>query len=337
LNSVLIDNVAVGSKGGKTNAGFRLSDEAPTSPAETLLTMVSNEAHSNGDVGFISWLNNQLVVDIIGFNAWRNGRTGMMLGAYNHRVRIFGARLAENGEMNIDVWVVRAWVQDSTLRRSKVGIFFNRHSLASDPQNPSLIVNTRFLEDTAADVSQVHEACESPEDEHAPDSRRCSANFVLFAMPTFSSLRAIDFGWQKNANSWFEILDWRNPPTGVPSSFRVLRRDQAGDQARLFAPFDGQIRPVQRAWDYPPQVSIAEAAADPKTGSITIEAEAHGIVAIEFFANGVMVKRVTTPPYRVTWAPGPGVARRVYLYARAIDAAGGVAYSRPVQVLGTRP
>jgi hypothetical protein len=340
LNTVLIDNVAVGSQGGKANSGFRLSDESPSSRTDTLLTMVSNESHSNGDNGFLSWLNNQSVLDIIGFNAWRNGRAGMMLGAYDHRVRVFGARLSENGEMSIDVWVVRAWVQDSTLRRSKFGILFNEHALPSDPQNPALIVNTRFSEDTIADVSQVHLACESPGDEHSPYSRRCPANYALFAQPTFSSPRAIDFGWQKNANSWFEILDWSSPPAGVPSSFRVLRRDQAGDQTRLFAPFGGQIGPVQRTWDYPPRVTIATLGAGPTAGSITAQAVAHGsrgIAAVEFFANGVMVKRVTVAPYQVAWTPGRAVAQRIYIYARAIDMAASVAYSPAVEVLVTRP
>lgn len=337
FNTILIDNVAVGARGSRDTSGFRFAEDAAWSDAATPFVMVKNESHGNS-YGLFSWTNAKLAFDVVGFKAWRNTEAGIGLGAYNSRFRIIGADLAENEEYNVIDWVVRAWIQDSVLRRSKVGILFSRHFVRSDPESPALIVNTRFLDHSAADVSLDHRACEVPGEERSPDSRECSANYAIFARPQFLSRRPIDFGWHQNANSWLEVLDWPSPPAGLPPSFRIVRRDQAADGDRPSPLVDGRIRPVQRVWDYPPTVEIS-AEGSPARG-ITLRARAQddrGIVSVDFFVDGTLIQRVTAAPYEAVWRPRSQGRRRAYVFARATDTAGNVAYSQVLQFTAPTP
>ncbi len=339
LNTVLIDNVAVGSNGGKHNAGFRITSSAPFSADAVPLTMVANEAHGNDDDGLLTWINSKPVLDVVGFNAWRNGRSGIVLGAYDHRIRIFRAQLREHAESNIAVWVVRGWIQDSALRGSPYGVFFHRHSLPSNPADPTLIVTTRFQDHTVADASQDHRACESREDESTPSSRKCSANYVVFARPSFLSQRPVDFGWHRNANTWFEVLDWQPPVQGLPASFRIWRKDRA-DTGPLVAAFDGRVAPIQRSWDYPPSIEIDVRPTGQRLPSAIISARSRddrGIVATEFFVNGVLLKRLDAPPYEAAWSWQATSAQSRYVWARTFDTGGNVAYSQVVRLNPASP
>jgi cell migration-inducing and hyaluronan-binding protein len=340
FNAIVIDNVAVGSRGGKLASGFHLgghvSGVSRTAPP---LAMVHNEAHGNGAYGLFSWTNAKLPFDVVGFRAWRNGKAGLGLGAYNNRFRIIGAELSENVEHNATVWLIRAQIQDSTLTGSKIGIFFTEHPVGSDPQAPAQIVNTRFSQHSYADVSQDHRRCPVLEQERLPDSKRCPANYALFARPQFSSSRPIDFGWQENANSWLEVIDWAARPAGLPPSFRVVREDQEGE-GKPFALFGGRIRPAQRAWDYPPVVAIALSRPRSTSGAgLTIRAAARddrGIVAVEFLVDGVVRQRLTRPPFEISLSAAAG-ASRSYVYARAMDGGGNVAYSQVLRVPPAAP
>lgn len=339
LNTILVDNVAVGAQGGRDNSGFHLAEGQDYSPAAAPLTMVRNEAHSNRGHGFFSWTNNKVVLDVVGFRAWRNGRTGMSVGAYNNRLRIFRASLSENGQYNLNIWVVRSWLQDSALARAPVGIFFSRHHVNSDPEDPTVIVNTSFAAHPEADVSQDHRPCALADEERQPTSRRCAANYALFVRPTFSSGRAIDFGWQQNANSWIEIQSWLNPPPGVPSSVRLVRRDQQGEGTSFFPRFDARVRSARRVVDMPPSVDLTVATNERSGAGVVLRAQPRddrGVVAVEFFADGVMLRRVTTPPYEVAWSPGPQARQTPVVYARAFDSGGNLAYSQVLPVVLAR-
>ncbi|MGH2627753.1 MAG: G8 domain-containing protein, partial [Anaerolineales bacterium] len=134
FNTILIDNVAVGAVGGRDFSGFHLAENADHSLSRLPLAMVGNEAHSNGAHGLFSWTNSKLAFDIVGFSAWRNGRSGVALGAYNHRFRLFNAALSENGLHNVGTWVIRPWIQDSVLQASPVGIFFYPREVPGSPE-----------------------------------------------------------------------------------------------------------------------------------------------------------------------------------------------------------
>jgi len=340
FNAIVIDNVAVGSRGGKLASGFHLGGHASgVSRTAPPLAMVHNEAHGNGAYGLFSWTNAKLPVDVVGLRAWRNGKAGLGLGAYNNRFRIIGAELSENAEHNATVWLIRAQIQDSTLTGSKIGIFFTEHPVGSDPQAPAQIVNTRFSQHSHADVSQDHRPCPVPEQERLPDSKRCPANYALFARPQFSSSRPIDFGWQENAHSWLEVIDWASPPAGLPQSFRVVREDQEGE-GTPFPLFGGRIRPAQRAWDYPPIVAVSFSRTGSNAGTgLTIRAEARddrGIAAVEFLIDGIVRRHLTRPPFEMIWPAAAG-APRSYVYARAMDSAGNVGYSRVLRVPPAAP
>lgn len=340
FNTTLIDNVAVGALGGRDFSGFHLAEEADVSFSQPPLAMVGNEAHSNGAHGFFSWTNSKLAFDIVGFTAWRNGRSGVALGAYNHRFRLFNATLAENGEHNVTTWVVRPWIQDSVLRAAPVGIFFNPREVPGSPDDPGRIINTRFAEHRDADVAQDHRSCPSPEQEREVYSRACPANYAVFVRPQFLSRRAIDFGWHESAHTWLDVLEWATPPAGMPSSFRLMRKDQRGQTGWLFEPFEAWLQPLTRAVDVPPHVEISAAPEPRNGGGITVRALARddqAIAAVEFFVDAVMVRRTATPPYQLRWSPQGRLRRSAYVYARAVDSAGNVAYSRVLRLGPSSP
>jgi hypothetical protein len=63
---------------------------------------------------------------------------------------------------------------------------------------------------------------------------------------------------------------------------------------------------------------------------MTIRADAgddQGITAVEFLVNGIVRRRLAAPPFEMVWPDGGVASRPAYLYARAIDGAGNVAYS----------
>lgn len=332
FNATLIDNVAVGAKGRRNSSGFHLTEHADRSMSASPLVMVRNEAHSNADHGFFSWTNEKLAFDIVEFRAWRNGQTGMGLGAYNHRFRIFRAALSNNGEANLAVWVSRPWVQDAVLEGSKVGLFFHRHPVPGRPEDPGMIVQTIFRGHAVADVAQDHRPCENAQEEQSADSRRCPPNYARFLQPQFHSGRAIDFGWHENAHSWMEVVDWSSRPAGVPVTFRLMRKDRNED-GRYAPAFDAVMRSMEAPLDLPPAVELSVAAG----GATRVRAQARddrGIAAVEFFADGALLGRVTAAPYEIVWPARTGSSRPVYVYvyARAVDTAGNVAYSQVVRL-----
>jgi hypothetical protein len=332
FNTTLIDNVAVGAAGRRNSSGFHLAERADRSFNASPLVMVRNEAHSNTDHGFFSWTNEKLSFDIVGFRAWRNGQTGMALGAYNHRFRVFAAALSDNGQANIAVWVSRPWIQDSILERSNVGLFFHPHPLAGDPGDPGLIVNTIFRGHSAADVSQDHRPCERPGEEQVATSRSCAPNYARFVRPEFHSSRTVDFGWHENAHSWIDLVDWPSRPGGLPAAFRLTRKDRITDGGQYSPMFDATVRPVQIPADLPPVVTLQVTSTSGRSHLRVQVRDDRGMAAVEFLADGVILKRLETAPYEMEWPTDMRLHRRAYVYARAVDTAGNVAYSQVVRL-----
>lgn len=333
FNAVLIDNVAVGAKGRRNSSGFHLAEHADRSFSAAPLVMVNNEAHSNADHGFFAWTNEKLPFDVVGFRGWRNGQSGMALGAYNHRFRVFGASLFSNGQANLAVWVSRPWIQDATLEGSKVGLFFHPHPVVGEPGDPGLIVNTVFRSHTTADVSQDHRPCERPEEEQTATSRSCVPNYARFVRPQFHSTRPIDFGWHESAHSWIDLVDWANRPAGLPAAFRLTRKDRTAEGGQYVPAFDAQVRPMQISVDLPPAVTLHVTGA--ARGRTRVRAQVHddhGVAAVEFLADGVVIRRLEAAPYEIEWPMSARSHRRAYIYARAVDTAGNVAYSRVVRL-----
>jgi hypothetical protein len=325
----LIDNVAVGASGGRDSAGFHLAEGQDYTPAAAPLTMVHNEARGNSGHGFFSWTNAKAELDIVDLRSYRNGRSGASIGAYNNRLRLFNSRLLENGVHNLGIWVTRTWVQDSLLARSPVGVFFHPHPVSGNPETPTVVARTRFLEHSAAHIAQDHRSCPQPEEERRPASRQCAANYAVFLRPEFGGGRALDFGWHENAHSWIDLVEWQSTPAELPSSVRVIRRDQQEDGSRPYEPFEARIRPLQRGVDAPPTVQLT---ARPQGGreGVMLRAQADddgGVAAVEFFADGVLLGRLTAPPYELVWRPGAESRSVPLVYARAIDRSGQVAYS----------
>jgi hypothetical protein len=336
LNTILIGNVAVGARGGRDAAGFHIAEDSEYAQAAAPMIMFHNESRGNAGHGLFAWTNAKVTFDVVGFKAWRNTVAGIAIGAYVSRFRVIGASLSENGEYGINAWVVRPWIQDSTIERSRIGLFFNRHFVAADPQDPGVVVDTRFQHNSVADISQDHRPCAQAAEERAADSRRCAANYAVLARPQLRSRQPIDFGWHQNASSWLEVLDWAQPAAGLPSSFRIVRRDRGEDAGRPNASVDGRTRPIQRAWDYPPSVALAALppASAPDTVMRAQVRDDRGVAVVEFFVDGVLLRRVEGPPYEAVWRPG-GQAAGAHVFARAIDTAGNVAYSAPVRLHGS--
>ncbi len=332
FNGLFMGNVAVGMRAGRDSSGFHFAEHADVSQSRPPLLMLANEAHSNASHGLFSWTNSNLPIEVIDFQAWRNGKTGVTLGAYNHGAKFFRLTLRENREANASVLVSRAWIQDSLLERSQVGVLFRRHPLPGLPEDPSMIINSQLREHSVADISQDHTPCRSTAEERSPSSRQCPPNYARFLGSQFHSRRAIDFGWHENASSWIDVIGWRDRPAGLPAAFRLVRKDQ-NEGTGVQPAFDAVVRPTGPT-DAPPSVDLQSG--QPGPGGVRFRARAtddRGITAVEFLADRQLVRRITQPPYEIVWAPRARVGRDAYLYARAIDTAGHIAYSRVIPLV----
>ena len=84
-----------------------------TSP---LLTFLANEAHSNRYKGMRTWNNAVPAFDIIGFASWRNGHSGLELGAYSSDFRLYNATILENGISGITLQTSNLTLIDSVIQ-----------------------------------------------------------------------------------------------------------------------------------------------------------------------------------------------------------------------------
>jgi hypothetical protein len=167
LNTILIGNVAVGTRGGRDAAGFHIAEGSEFAQSSAPMIMFHNESRGNAGHGLFAWTNAKVTFDVVGLKAWRNTVAGIGIGAYASRFRVIGASLSENGEYGINAWVVRPWIQDSTISGRGSGCS-STGILSADPQDPGVVVDTRFQHNSVADISQDHRRARRPQKNGQP-------------------------------------------------------------------------------------------------------------------------------------------------------------------------
>ena len=328
LGNSLIDNVGVGAYGGAESSGIFIPQQPRKDPALDEPTVIlHNEAHSNRKYGFASWMNLSPEFDVVDLRLWHNGDAGFHWGAYGTHFRAFNVTSVDNGEYDMEARVKGLHLQDSHLQGAPVGMFFENPIVNTNPENPSRIVRTTFVDHAANDVSidSTRECTRT--------TKRCPPMYLEFVNSTLTSATPVRFGWQWHADTrmWFQ-----NVAAGdLPSSFVLVREDQPKPSPNAVK--DDEVG----AWvadgervldDLPPRVTEFKVAFQARHGGIggtflkliSRATDDGSVVKTEYLVNGIPVeldpgdtldlRRYDLPAY-------------LWFTVRVTDDAGNVAYS----------
>lgn len=347
LNSALVGNVATGSWGMSTeDAGFHIAEGPEYTQGFNALWMVRNEAHSNNGSGMHTWNNAGPPYVVLDFRGWRNGFAGLKWGAYRNRMQVHRAMLFENGTYNLQTTATRIFLADSRIFGTNaypttVGTFVAGYFIANDPARPSLLFRNTFA-GHQVHVSQDHSRCASAADELDPTSRRCSGAYLLFRDNRFDGGTAFDFGWHRNAHSFFDVANWNGTaaPGIAASSFRLTRRDRPRPSAAAYyyAPFDAWLDPTAAMPAIaPPPVATLTGLTDgaPMGTSVTFQVTAIPVAGIErvtYYVDERPVASQTTGPFRYTWSTSGWARRYAHVYAAVTDTNGQTGYTQVVRL-----
>jgi hypothetical protein len=308
-------------------------------------TMVHNEAHSKIGTGINTWQNPAPSRDIVDTLVWRNKNGGISWGAYFQKNKYYQAQLLDNGGIGVDVLSATSFLQDSVVSGNgaadNIGFRIRGYVLAQDPNNPVWLVRNTFKDLKVAGVSFNHNPCPDPALEVRPViTSGCASNYVVHMGNTYQNVaKALDFGWQPNANNFIKFFD--NIVEGaLTPNVVVLRKDQQDvtkqgpisaklvtGQTKYSAFFDALTTPVgslpaliqyigliperpkvERPLDYtfttlpdyPPTVSLAVT----RNGTqVTLKAspkDDKALTRVEFFVDWIKVGTRTAAPYEVT-------------------------------------
>jgi len=332
VGNALVDNVAVGAKGGAQSGGFFVAAPSRREAKTTQPTVIfHNEAHSNDRYGFISWLNLSPPFHVVDGDFWKNGETGFGWGAYTTVWKAFNIRAVDNGEEDVEALVKNFYLQDSTVRGAPTGILFDNPQVDTSPNRPSLVVRSSLSDHAGEDLAlNTARTCPS-------DRPRCPAVYVQVARSTLASSTPVRFVWQWDPATSLEFVDVRTTARpDLPPSFSLRRPDLA--QPSPSAERDDRIGawlipsvPADAATDMPPLVGTPTVSRSGGSFRFQVRATDDGSVSsVEFLVNGVPVAtRTSGGTVSATWRP-TDLPRWAYLAVRVVDDAGGVAYSPTV-------
>jgi hypothetical protein len=100
-------------------------------------------------------------------------------------------------------------------------------------------INTTFTGESEIGFTQLHDACSgSSGDENDPDSDVCTRVYFVIKDPVFHEdvSKPLDFGWTKNAHSYWEIRGFSHPNPmfdDMPANFDLRRRNAIDDNSCL--------------------------------------------------------------------------------------------------------
>ncbi|MDR7418485.1 MAG: G8 domain-containing protein [Armatimonadota bacterium] len=346
LNSSLVGNVASGSWGrGTEDSGFHIAEGPEYTQGFNALLMVRNESHSNNGSGLHTWNNSGPPLAVVDFRAWRNGFAGIKWGAYRNRMQVHRASLFENGAYNLQTSAIQIFLADSQLfgtaaYPTPVGAFVAGYHIANSPDRPSLFFRNTFA-GHRVHVSQDHSRCASTADELDPASRRCSAAYLMFRDNRFSGGTAFDFGWHRNAHSFFNVANWNG--TASPSisalNFRLTRRDRPRPSAAAYyyAPFDAWLDPSASVSGAGLPLATLTGLTDgaPMGTSVTFQVTATaaaGIERVTYYVDEQPVATQTSGPFRHTWSTAGWARRYAHVYAAVTDTHGQTGYTQVIRL-----
>ncbi|MDR7417394.1 MAG: G8 domain-containing protein [Armatimonadota bacterium] len=347
LNAALVGNVASGSWGRSLeDAGFHIAEGPDFHPDFGTLQMVRNESHTNNGSGLHTWNNSGPPYAVVDFRAWRNGFAGIKWGAYRNRMHVHRALLFENGTYNLQTTAIQIFVADSqlfgtTAYATPIGLYIDRYFISNDPASPSEVHRSTFS-GHQDHVAQSHTRCPSSAEERDPRSRECSASYMLFADNRFNGGTAFDFGWHRNANSYFHIRNWNGTasPTIAATQFRLTRRDRPRPStlAYLYEPYDAWLDPAAAspARPSPPLVTLSGLVDGAALGSsVTFAptiAAASGVARVTYYVDERAVATQTSGTFRFTWSSSGWTRRYAHVYVAVTDRNGATGYSQVIRL-----
>lgn len=345
-NSALIGNVASGAWSlSFYDSGFHLAEQMATTRGYSTFLMVRNEAHSNNGAGLFSWSNSDTAGAIVDFRSWRNGNAGFRWGAYDNQVRVHRALLFENGVFNLETTILSTYLVDSQLFGTSAyptayGLMVDGYFLANSPASPAAVFRTTFS-GHQVDVSQDHSACSSSADELNPLSASCAAVYLVLGNDRFNSARPFDFGWHRNANSWWAVNGYGGT-MALPANFRLTRRDRPrpDTDAVMNTSTDSWLDPLSAPVAVPaapPQavlLGLTDNAALPASVSLQVNLlfAASPIARVVYYVDERAVATQTAPPFTFTWTSSGWTRRWAHLYAALTDANGNTGYTQVVRL-----
>jgi hypothetical protein len=347
LNSALIGNVASGSWGrSMEDSGFHIAEGPDFNPDFAPLLMVRNEAHTNNGSGLHSWNNSGPPYAVVDFRSWRNGYAGIKWGAYRNRMQVHRATLFENGTYNLQTTAIQIFLADSqlygtTAYPTPIGTFIAGYFISNDPTKPSEFHRNTFS-GHQYHVAQDHSQCSSSTEERDPLSRECSASYLLFADNRFTGVTAFNFGWHRNANSYFHIRNWNGTasPTIAAAQFRLTRRDRPRPSALayLYTPFDAWLDPAASppAVPSPPLVALSGLTDGAPLGATVTFAPAitapAGVARVTYYVDERGVATQTAGPFQFTWSSSGWSRRYAHVYVGVTDRNGKTGYSPVIRL-----
>jgi len=345
MNSTLIGNVASGSwTSGDNDSGFHIAEADEFTDGFSPLLMVRNEAHTNNGSGMFTWHNGLPVFPVIDFRAWRNGFAGIDWGAYHNFMAVYRAILFENGTYNFntsatDITLVDSQLYATAAYPTATGVFIGEYFVFNDPTNPSLFVRDTFTAH-AVHVSQDHTPCANTIEESNPLSQVCSATYLLFWQSQFTGGKAFDFGWHRNANSYFKVRQWSgtaSPPIAA-THFRLLRRDRPrpDTDAYYYAPYDAWLDPLATLGGagVPPLailVGLTDGAPLGATVTFTVTSPS-AISKVTYYVDERVVATQTSGPFTFVWSSSGWTRRYAHVFAAVTGTGGNTGYTQVIRL-----
>jgi len=241
VDQIFMGNVASGAgihtKGqGERLAGFVSPSEANRSGKSQPLIFLKNETHSNYGSGIWTWNNSLGINDMVDTLIWRNGKVGILWGAYDAPFRHFQARILENGKWGLNIKSVRGFLQDSEVSgtgklssssEGGIGLHVGFYTEEPLPTTPVHVIRTVFSDNKIVDMDQRVRECREPKYEAIPivGGHGCASVWVDVWGSSFLSPNTIRYGWSPNKNSYFRFFDYTGGGN-LPKNFVMLRKDQ---------------------------------------------------------------------------------------------------------------
>ncbi|MGQ0571685.1 MAG: G8 domain-containing protein, partial [Armatimonadota bacterium] len=347
-NTQMVGNVSSGSWGTSSNdSGFHVAEDSTHTPGFTPLFLVRNEAHSNNGAGLFTWRNHFPVLTVVDFRGWRNGNAGINWGAYNLQMRVHRSKLFENGAHNFRTTSVNAYMVDSELYGSTAypvftGAMIAGYFLANDPTKPAVFARNTFS-GHSLHFSQDHAPCQHGSSEELnPLSEDCSATYLLSWENQFiGGGKAFDFGWHRNANSFFRIRNWNGVanPVILATNFRLTRKDRPRPNlaAYYYAPFDSWLDPqdVPTSTNIPPQATLTgliDGATLGTTVAMQVSITSGSAASVKYYVDEKLLATQTSGPFTFTWTSTGWARRFAHVYAAVTDSTGNTGYTQVIRL-----
>jgi hypothetical protein len=366
-DSMFFGNVAAGSYGGSDSAGFAIGEDATGNGIHPLFFM-NNEPHSNFHGGFRFYNNNNPPFDTVGLSSWKNAG-GYGTGGYTGDTRIFQSEFLNNLGKGVGITTVNFFFQDNVFDgNGSMGFMVEAYVAGTDPRNPNFVGRNIFKNQKSADFTQVHNACSVGDEKRPVLTGACSAAYINVPGNVLQSAKEFDFGWHANANSFWKVFDYTG--SKVPHrDFVLLRKDQLDSvnqtditknlvnaQSFYSLAFDAVVTPMSSlpstmvipglkdgsgasfdftfttANDLSPQANLNVTTSGTQATMNATATDDKGVARVEFWVDENKVAEKASGPFTHTIDLANRGRKYTYLYVKAYDDKGQLAYSKVTEL-----